>query len=116
MNHAQPHLNHHINLLLPAQIGYHGRVFSATLGSLTPEGALLETHALTLPAGMEVELSLTVGRTPWQIKAIITHTTPHEIGVMFQQTQHKLYGAARDQLPLGFHPGSRPLLEPLATR
>lgn len=116
MNHSHDTMNHHLNLLLPAHIGYHGRSFSATLGSLNPEGALLETHALTLPVGMEVELSLTLGRTPWQIKAVITHTTPHEVGVLFRQTQYKLYAAARDQLPLAFHPVPRPRPESLAAR
>jgi hypothetical protein len=116
MNHPHECRNNHINLLLPAQIGYHGRIFSATLGSLTPEGALLETHALTLPVGMEVELSLTVDRSPWQIKAVITHTTPHEIGILFKQTQHKLYAAARNELPLSFRPIPRPGLDPVATR
>ncbi|WP_052761181.1 hypothetical protein [Sedimenticola thiotaurini] len=107
MNHSHAFLNNHINLLQPAQIGYHGRTFSATLGSLTTDGALLETHALTLPVGMEVDLSLTLGRTSWQIKAVITHTTPHEIGVLFRQPQQQLYDAAHDQLPLSFQPTRR---------
>lgn len=115
MNHAHDYLNNHINLLQPAQIGYHGRTFSATLGSLTRDGALLETHALTLPVGMEVDLSLTLGRSSWQIKAVITHTTPHEIGLLFRHSQPQLYNAAHDQLPLSFQPSRHHLSEP-ATR
>ncbi|WP_428633891.1 hypothetical protein [Sedimenticola sp.] len=116
MNPAQSFPHNHINLLLPAQINYHGRIFSASLGSLTAEGALLETHALTLPVGMEVELSVTLGRSPWLIKAVITHTTPHEIGILFKQTQHKLYAAARNELPFSFHSTARPTPERIATR
>lgn len=101
MSHTQ---SFHINTLYPAQINYHGRIFTATLGSLTPEGALLETHELTLPAGMEVELSVTVAREPWLIKALITHTTPHEIGLMFKHSQHKLFTAARNDCTLAFRP------------
>jgi|GEM_PF-3570486 len=111
-NHACP--NNPVNLLLPAQIGYHGRTFSATLGSLTAEGALLETHALTLPVGMEVELSVTLGQSHWQIKAVISHTTPHEIGVLFRQAQHKFYATACDELPPGFRAVPRAILEPTA--
>lgn len=114
MNHIHECLNNHINLLQPAQIGYHGRTFSATLGSLTVAGALLETHALTLPVGMEVDLSLTLGQSSWQIKAVITHTTPHEIGVLFKQPQHSLFTAAHQQLPLSFQPSRRTILEPVA--
>lgn len=111
-NHACP--NNPVNLLLPAQIGYHGRTFSATLGSLTAEGALLETHALTLPVGMEVELSVALGQSTWQIKAVITHTTPHEIGILFRETQHKLHAAARNEFQPGFRSIPCTIMEPAA--
>lgn len=101
MSHTQ---SFHINTIYPAQINYHGRSFAATLGSLTPEGALLETYGLTLPTGMEVELSVTVGREDWLLKALITHTTPHEIGLMFKHSQHKLFSAARNDCTLAFRP------------
>lgn len=116
MNHFHASPSNHINLLQPAQIGYHGRIFSATLGSLTVAGALLETHALTLPVGMEVELSVSLGRSSWQIKAVITHTTPHEIGILFRQPQPLLYAAALDQLPLSFQPPCRTTPVPVARR
>lgn len=101
MSHLQ---SFHINTMHPAQINYHGRTFTATLGSLTPEGALLETYGLTLPTGMEVELSVTIAREPWLVKALITHTTPHEIGLMFKHSQHKLFSAARNDCTLAFRP------------
>ncbi len=90
--------SHHLSPLLPIQIEYQGRGFSARLGSLSPEGALLETHGLSIPEGMRVELCLTLARRPWQIQATITHTTPHEIGVLFHTPQSALYAALGNQL------------------
>lgn len=113
MNHTQ---SFHINLMLPAQINYHGRIFSATMGSLTPEGTLLETYGLTLPTGMEVELSVTVAREPWLIKAYITHTTPHEIGLMFKHPQHKLFNAARRDCTMAFRPPMQTHQQPVIIR
>ncbi|MCW8945068.1 MAG: PilZ domain-containing protein [Sedimenticola sp.] len=113
MNHTQPYP---INLMLPAQIDYHGRIFSATMGNLTPEGALLETHGLTLPTGMEVELTLTVAHETWSIKALITHTTPHEIGLMFKQSQHELFSAACNDCTLPFRPRLQPKQSPALSR
>lgn len=111
-NHACP--NNPVNLPLLAQIGYHGRTFSATPGSPTAEGALLETHALTLPVGMEVELSVALGQSTWQIKAVITHTTRYEIGMLFRETQPKPYAAARNEIQPGFRSIPCTIMEPAA--
>lgn len=113
MNHTQPYP---INLMLPVQINYHGRIFSATMGNLTPEGAVLETYGLTLPAGMEVELSVTLAREAWSIKALITHTTPHEIGLMFKHSQHTLFAAADHHTTLPIRLPLRPRPAPAVYR
>jgi len=84
----------HVSPLLPVQIEYNGRSFSARLGSLSPEGALLETQGLTIPVGMRVNLCFTLARRSWQIPASVTHTTPHEIGLLFSGSQYALYAQA----------------------
>lgn len=94
------HPGSHVSPLLPVQIEYNGRSFSARLGNLSPEGALLETHGLTVPVGMRVTLSFTLARRSWQIPASITHTTPHEIGLLFSGSQYALYAqASNPELP-----------------
>ncbi|MCW8908333.1 MAG: hypothetical protein OQL28_13865 [Sedimenticola sp.] len=100
MSITKNHPGGHVSPLLPVQIEYNGRSFSARLGSLSPEGALLETHGLTVPVGMRVILSFTLARRSWQIPASITHTTPHEIGLLFSGSQYALYAqASRAELP-----------------
>lgn len=82
------------DLGIEAQILYRGRSFSARTHNLSRDGLFLQTGPLTIPSGILIEISLTLGRDQWQIAGLVTRSGTEGIGVMFRMPQPELYRAA----------------------
>ncbi len=82
------------DLSIEAQILYRGRSFSARAHNLSRDGLFLQTGPLTIPSGMLIEISLTLGRNQRQITGLVTRSGAEGIGIMFRIPQPELYRAA----------------------
>ncbi len=51
------------------------------------QGMMLRTESITPPKGMLVELHLKVGSRYWDIPAVVAHSRPGGMGVMFHEPQ-----------------------------
>lgn len=58
--------------------------------NISKEGMLLKTPSLTPPRGMTVVLRFLLDGRRWEIPAVVVHSKPGQIGVMFQNPQNIL--------------------------
>lgn len=62
---------------------------------LSLQGMKLATGFASPPAGGFVEILFSLGGRAWTIPAVVTHSTPGRMGVMFREAQPGLYQAMR---------------------
>ena len=58
--------------------------------NISSEGMLLRTTSITPPRGMMVVLRFLLDGLKWEVPAVVIHSTPGRMGVMFQNTQSML--------------------------
>ena len=69
---------------------------------LSLEGMQLATGTASLPTGGFVEIQFSLAGRLWRIPAVVTHSTPGRIGVMFREAQPGLYQTLRPGSEAGF--------------
>ncbi len=66
------------------------RIFPAQAKNLSIHGMFIQTNSLTLPKGNLVDLEFSLSDTSWQIPAVVVHSSPAGLGVMFRKPQPAL--------------------------
>ncbi len=69
---------------------------------LSVEGMQLAIGSASPPTGGFVEIQFSLGGRLWKIPAVVTHSTPGRIGVMFREAQPGLYQTLRPSDQAGF--------------
>ncbi len=62
---------------------------------LSLQGMQLVTGSASPPTGGFVKILFSLGDRTWTIPAVVTHSTPGRIGVMFREAQPGLYQAMK---------------------
>jgi len=62
----------------------------STARDISMQGMLLKTESITPPKGMLVQLHLSIGDRIWDIPAVVAHSRPGSMGVMFHDPQPML--------------------------
>jgi hypothetical protein len=100
---------------IETQILHRGRCFSTRVTNLSREGLFLQTDSLTIPPGMFIDISLSVGNHHWQMSGLVIWSCPKGIGVVFRISQPELYEAVLAQNPEETRePHSTPMQIPIA--
>jgi hypothetical protein len=88
-----------IETAINAHIIHRGRCFSTHVANISKEGLFLQTDSLTVPPGMFIDISLSVGSHHWQMSGLVIWSCPKGIGVVFRISQPELYEAVLAREP-----------------
>ncbi len=83
-----------MSVYMDVHIMHRGRHIQATADNITPYGMFLSTNNLTVPKGMQLELSISINDSIQQITGLVVWSTPNSIGIIFTCPQHELYTTA----------------------
>jgi len=89
-----------MDIHMDAHIMHSGRHIQAIARNITPYGIILSTGTLTVPKGMQLELSITIDGSTLLIPGLVVWSTQSCIGIIFTSTQHALYTAAESKASL----------------
>jgi len=77
---------------LPVSVGYRKQAKISTLASnLSAEGMYLSGVDPQVPSGILVSLQIAAGGRDWQIEALVVHSDSPGIGLLFVESQQRLY-------------------------
>ena len=77
---------------LPVRLGYREqeRIYFRAR-NLSAEGMYLSGVGPQVPSGILVSLQVAAGGRNWQIEALVVHSDSPGIGLLFVESQHRLY-------------------------
>lgn len=74
------------------------RLLASHAQDISLQGMLLQTETITPPKGMHIQIEFSLGGRLWEIPAIVAHSKPGQMGVMFQDSQPVLCRLATSAL------------------
>ena len=92
------------------------RIFPARAKNLCIDGMFIQTDSLTLPKGNLVDLEFSLSDNSWQIPAVVVHTSPEGLGVMFRKSQPALERCSHFADESSYRPRSPQIVFPDSTQ
>ncbi len=92
------------------------RIFPAQAKNLCIDGMFIQTDSLTLPKGNLVDLEFSLSENSWQIPAVVVHTSPGGLGVMFRKPQPTLERCSHSADKPSYRPRSPQIVFPESTK
>ncbi|RLJ18893.1 hypothetical protein DJ030_10965 [bacterium endosymbiont of Escarpia laminata] len=68
-----------------------GGCIPALIKNISPEGVHMEIKAATEGIGAELDLAFTLEGENWRVPAVVIHSNPTGMGVMFRSPEHRLF-------------------------